>query len=95
MAKNHPIRGVFPPYSNDGLRKGMAHLIIMLLCQLYMKPIRVDVGKALPTITSLKLRLLRDWYVSGGSFFYSVAQSLHALRADAPLTNLERRGDIP
>ena len=44
-------------------------------------------NRDLPTIRSLKLRLLLDQYITG-CFFYSIAYSLHALGSDNPLSDV-------
>ena len=55
------------------------------LASVRQKPIKASVNRDLPTIRSLKLRLLPDQFVAGACFFYSVAQTLHALGSDTPL----------
>ena len=40
-----------------------------------------------PTIRSLKLRFLPDQFIAGACFFYSVAQSMHAIGRDIPLSD--------
>ena len=57
----------------------------------HKKPIKANVEKELPTITWLKLRLLPERYVDVACLFYCVAQSLHALRNDDPLTDRDPR----
>ena len=51
------------------------------------KPIKATVTRDLPTIKSLKLRLLPDQCVAGTCFFYFVAHSLHALGSDTRLSD--------
>ena len=55
------------------------------------KPIKANQNRDLPTIMSLKLRLLPDRFVAGACFFYSVAQSLHAISSDVPLDDAPLR----
>ena len=49
------------------------------------QPNKAEGGIVLPTVRSLKLRILLDQYVAGACFFYAVAQSPHAISSDAPL----------
>ena len=51
------------------------------------RPIKAEEDRDLPTVRSLKLHILPDQYVAGACFFYSVAQSLHAMSSDVPLDN--------
>ena len=51
------------------------------------KPIKPSVNRDLPSIKSLKLRLLLDHFVAQACFFYSMAQSLHASGSDNPLSH--------
>ena len=55
------------------------------LANLEKKPIKAKQNRDLPTVKSLKLRLLPDEFVAGACFFYTVAQSLHAISSDVPL----------
>ena len=50
-------------------------------------------GIVLPTVRSLKLRILPDEYVARACFFYAVAQSLHAISSDAPLDSASLRAN--
>ena len=45
----------------------------------------------MPTLRSLKSRILPDQYVAGASFFYAVAQSLHAIISNVPLDDASLR----
>ena len=49
------------------------------------RPNKAEGGIVLPTVRSLKLRILPDQYVAGACFFYAVAQSLHGMSSDVPL----------
>ena len=55
------------------------------------KPNKAEGGIVLPTVRSLKLRILPDQYVAGACFFYAVAQSPHAISSDAPLDSASLR----
>ena len=48
-------------------------------------PLKANANRDLPTIKSVKLRLLPDQFVARACFFYSVAQSMHAVGNDSPL----------
>ena len=52
------------------------------LATMRRKPVKVSVNRDLPTIKSLKFRLLTNQYVAGACFFYFVAHSLHAFGSD-------------
>ena len=55
------------------------------------EPNKAEGGRVLPTVRSLKLRILPDQYVAGACFYYAVAQSLHAISSDAPLHSASLR----
>ena len=55
------------------------------------RPNKANEGKDLPTVRSLKLRILPDQYVAGACFFYAVAQSLHAISIVVPLDDASLR----
>ena len=56
------------------------------------RPNKAEDGIVLPTVRSLKLRILPDQYVAGACFFYAVAQSLHANSSNLPLDHASLRG---
>ena len=56
------------------------------LAAVQRRPIKANVSCDLPTVGSLKLRLLPDQFVAGACFFYSGAQSMHAIGSDPPLS---------
>ena len=55
------------------------------------QPNKAEGGRVLPTVRSLKLRILPDQYVAGACFYYAVAQSLHAITSNAPLDSASLR----
>ena len=55
------------------------------------RPNNAEGGIVLPTVRSLKLRILPDLYVARACFFYAVAQSLHAISSDVPLDSASVR----
>ena len=55
------------------------------------QPNKAEGGIVLPTVRSLKLRILPDHDVAGACFFYAVAQSLHAINSDALLDSASLR----
>ena len=57
--------------------------------RLRLEKIKAPASRELPTIRQLKLRLARDEYVAGACFFYATALSLHALRSETPLTEVD------
>ena len=61
------------------------------LATVQWKPIKANANRNLPTIRSLKLRLSLDQFVAGACFFYSVAQSMHAVGSDGPLLDTSLR----
>ena len=58
------------------------------------RPNKAKQNRDLPTVRSLKLRILADRYIAGACFFYAVAQSLHALSSDVPLDDTSLRKAI-
>ena len=58
------------------------------------KPIKAKQNRDLPTVRSLKLRLLPYQFVAGACFFYSVVQTLHASVVTSPWTT-HRSGQKP
>ena len=55
------------------------------------RPNKAEGGRVLPTVRSLKLRILPDQYVARACFYYAVAQSLHAISSNAPLDSASLR----
>ena len=86
--------GVTPPSNGAAVKRGkkeqgtetapIDHDAIAL-DDVDQQPNKAEGGIVVPTVRSLKLRILPDQYVAGACFFYAVAQSLHAINSDAPL----------
>ena len=55
------------------------------------RPNKAQGGIVLPTVRSLKLRILPDHCVARACFFYAVAQSLHAITSNVPLDGASLR----
>ena len=55
------------------------------------QPNKAEGRRVLPTVRSLKLRILPDQYVAGACFYYAVAQSLHAISSNALLDSASLR----
>ena len=55
------------------------------------RPNKAEGGIVLPTVRSLKVRILPNKYVAGACFFHAVAQRLHAISSDALLESASLR----
>ena len=64
------------------------------LATVQRKPIKQNQNQDLSTVRSLKLRLLPDQFVAAPCFFYSVAQSMHAIGSDGPLADTSLRAKV-
>ena len=82
--------GATPPLKcakiEPGTKTGPVHCDAPL-ATVERKPIKANQNQDLPTIRSLKLRLLPDQFVARACFFYSVAQTMHAIGSDGPLAD--------
>ena len=58
------------------------------LSNVQKKPIMANVNRDVPSIRSLTLCLVFDWYVAGACLFYYVAPSLQAIGSETPLSDI-------
>ena len=88
--------GVTPPSNGAAVKRGKKEQgtktapidpDAIALDDVAQQPNKAEGGRVLPTVKSLKLRILADQYVAGACFYYAVAQSLHAISSNAPLDN--------
>ena len=92
--------GVTPPSNGAAVKRGKKEQgtktapidpDAIALDDVDQQPNKAEGGKFLPTVRSLKLRILPDQYVARACFYYGVAQSLHAISSNAPLENASLR----
>ena len=75
----------------QGTKKAPIDPDAMALDDVDKHPNKAEVGRALPTARSLKLRILPDQCVARACFYYAVAQSLHAISSNTPLDSASLR----